>query len=237
MIAQETTDLLGALNSAPACTVPAAKSVFLEGEAAVYFWAAYTGAQSGDVFSVIWVDPSGALEPAPSSTTINANETTGCINWSLAIAGAPPGADPGAWQAKMYHNGTLVTTQTFSVGASNTFVVTGQTMTATFYGDPSDVSWSFNCEPVTPQSTFQPSADRYLGVWFSYEGARSGDVFSFDWTYPNGTQWQTFDVTTEPSGTGCFAYWVSASAFEGGGWHVTVSRNGIKLFSLPFSVD
>jgi len=96
------------------CGAPAAQTTFKTTDADAWVWFAFTGAQTGDVFSVTWTQPDGQSDSYQPSTTLNFSGA-GCYVSPLAITGQAPASEPGKWQANVYRNGGLLFSQPFTI--------------------------------------------------------------------------------------------------------------------------
>jgi uncharacterized protein (TIGR03437 family) len=218
------------------CTAPAPAAIFLTTTPSVYAWFAFTGVQSGDVFSFNWIHPSGAVDSYQPSITMSFSGA-GCADAALNIAGSEIADDPGAWQVKVFRNGVPLFTLPFTVGTSNTFAVTSQMTAASV---PENSSGNLTCAAPAPQNVFQPTSPA-VWVWLAFEGAQIGDVLTVNWIHPSGAvdPYQP-SSTIGFNGSGCDASGISISgsepATDPGVWQVRVLRNGGVLFTLPFTI-
>ncbi|MBI4893525.1 MAG: hypothetical protein HY821_23085 [Acidobacteria bacterium] len=92
-------------------------------DTAVVLYFVVSGQQVGDVASVNYIQPNGAVY-APASgpwAPVASNETGGQLCYSdaaLEIAAANPALQAGQWSAKVYYNSTLIATLNFTIGSS-----------------------------------------------------------------------------------------------------------------------
>jgi hypothetical protein len=110
-------EVAGSLNTSAGgliCSAPVAQSSFGSTNPIVWVYFTYKGANQGDVLTANWIHPSGQLDPSQPSLTLNSNGG-GCAAAPLVLAGSEAGQDPGAWQVKLYRNGSLQFTLPFSV--------------------------------------------------------------------------------------------------------------------------
>ena len=224
----------GSLN----CTTPAAQTAFPTTSPSVWVYFTFSGAQTGDVFSFNWVHPSGQVDTSQPTITIPF-AGAGCAAEALAIQGAEAATEPGNWQVRVLHNNSLQFTLTFSiVAAAPSFTVTAKETAGSLVTDSNG-----NPEYCTmpPAKTSFTTADPFVWVWFTYNGVQTGDVFTFKWIHPSGQidpdqpSW-----TANFSGSGCTAWSFpiqgAEAATEPGNWQVQVFRNGVSLFTLPFTI-
>ena len=224
----------GSLN----CIAPAAQTSFPTSSPYAWLYMTFSGAQQGDVLSFNWVHPSGAVDSSQPTITLNFSGA-GCAAESFAIQGAAAASEPGTWQVRVFHNGTFQFSLSFSIVAqAASFSVTAKETAGSLITD-SNGNPEY-CSMPTPKTSFL-TTDPQVFVWFTYDGAVSGDVFTFQWIHPSGTvdSYQPTSVLNF-NGSGCTAWSFqiagAAPSNDPGTWQVQVLRNGSKLFSLPFVI-
>ncbi len=219
------------------CIPPVPQTSFSTADPYAWVYLTYAGAQKGDVLTFNWVHPSGNVDAAKPSVTLQTS--AGCAAESFAIQGAESATEPGNWQVRVSRNGTLQFTLTFSiVAAAPAFTVTAKETAGALVND-SNGNPDYCAVPVA-KTTFA-ATDPDAWVWFSYNGAQSGDVFSFHWIHPSGKLDASQPSTVlNFSGSGCTAWSFpilgAEAATEPGNWQVQVFRNGASLFTLPFTI-
>jgi len=220
------------------CIAPAAQNSFSNSATSAYVYLTYVGAQPGDVLTFNWVHPSGQVDATQPKVTLKAGGS-GCAAAALAIQGQEPASEPGTWQVRVLYNNTLQFTLAFSIVAPpSSFVVTAKETAGSLITDTNG----------NPEYCTMPAAktgflttDAAAWVWFTFNGAQVGDVFTFHWIHPSGSldSFQPTEVLNF-SGSGCTA-WPLQIAGTGvinipGKWQVAVLRNGVQLFTLPFTI-
>ena len=97
----------------------------------------------------------------------------------------------------------------------------------------------FCATPVTKTAFL--TTDDSVGVWFTFDRGRPGDVLLVQWIHPTGApDAGQPTVTLDYTGSGCYAWFMGikgqAPASEPGTWAVRLAVNGIVAFTLPFSI-
>ncbi|HLY18324.1 MAG TPA: choice-of-anchor tandem repeat GloVer-containing protein [Bryobacteraceae bacterium] len=98
------------------CAVPIAQNVFQPTDPAVWVWFSFNGGQTGDVLTVSWIKPSGAVYLQSQSATITFNGSS-CWAAGIYIGGHEPATDPGTWHVSVFRNGGSLFTLPFTVTA------------------------------------------------------------------------------------------------------------------------
>ncbi len=94
------------------CTAPVSATTFPATQPFVYVYFTYNNVALGDVFTYDWIQPSGALDGTPPTSTLSFSGS-GCSDYSLGIAGQLPASEPGTWQVRVLRNGSPVFTLPF----------------------------------------------------------------------------------------------------------------------------
>jgi len=214
------------------CGVPAAKYNFTPSDAQAYQWTLVSGANVGDVLRWEFVQPSGAIyfQTQTSPLTFSGNV---CFSASIFIAGQAAALLPGAWQTRVFYNGSLLLTENFTLGpASAPVTITDHQITGGPIPD--------NCVTPVAKSTFAPTDERAY-QWIFLSGIRTGDVVRWEFIQPSGAVYQAQEFTVNFSGnTGCF--WSSIAiagqpaALLPGNWQVRVLFNTAPILTENFTI-
>ncbi|MBS1791708.1 MAG: VCBS repeat-containing protein [Acidobacteria bacterium] len=103
--------------STTGCSLPPPKANFASTEARVYEWFYVLNPQVGDLIRWEFVQPNGTIYNSVERTNNFTGET--CAWAWIDIAGQAAAALPGAWQVRVYWNGALLATDSFSILAVN----------------------------------------------------------------------------------------------------------------------
>jgi uncharacterized protein (TIGR03437 family) len=235
---QETAASVPSNNGILTCIAPPAQTSFATTAADAWVYFTFDGAQQGDVLEFNWVHPSGKVDASEPTITLNFSGP-GCAAQPFPIQGAEAATEPGNWQVRVSRNNVLQFALTFSIVApAPAFAVTAKETAGALVTD-SNGNPEYCSMP--PAKTAFLSTDPVVWVWFTFNGADSGDVFAFHWIHPSG-QVDTYQPTTvlNFSGAGCVAWDFGIAGAEAGtepgNWQVQVFRNGASLFTLPFTI-
>ena len=105
-----------AANGSLECNMPASATSFPATEAYMYIYFTFNNVTLGDVFTYDWIQPSGALDGNPPTSTLSFSGS-GCSAWSLGVAGQLPASEPGTWQIRVLRNGSPAFTLPFIIGS------------------------------------------------------------------------------------------------------------------------
>ena len=92
---------------------PAPRSSFSSADPSVYYWVSAGGANQGDVVRWEWVRPNGSVYVSSQLTLAYSGGV--CFWAGVTIAGQPPASSPGVWQVRLYYNGALLHTDSFTI--------------------------------------------------------------------------------------------------------------------------
>jgi len=235
---QETAASVVSSNGSLNCVTPAAQTSFATTAPYAWVYLTFQGAQKGDVLEFSWVHPSGKVDASQPDISLNFSGA-GCAAEPFAIQGAEAATEPGNWQVRVSRNNALQFTLTFSiVAAAPPFAVTAKETAGSLVTD-SNGNPEY-CTMPGAKTSFS-TADPFVWVWFTFNGASSGDVFAFHWIHPSGKVDSDQPSTVLSfSGSGCvawsFAIEGAEAATEPGNWQVQVFRNGASVFTLPFTI-
>lgn len=100
-----------------ACEPPVAKASFAPTDAQAIQWTFVSGFQNGAVIRWEWVQPNGTIYTQHEAPVNNPNSHV-CFWNGIEIAGQPAASLPGNWQVRVFYNGTLLTTDNFTITAA-----------------------------------------------------------------------------------------------------------------------
>jgi len=95
---------------------PQAKTSFSPTDARVYQFTSGNGARIGDLVRWEFVQPNGTIHLTQNYTSTFAGDI--CFWAPMNIAGAPAASLLGNWQVRVFHNGTLIVTDNFTITQS-----------------------------------------------------------------------------------------------------------------------
>jgi uncharacterized protein (TIGR03437 family) len=126
---------------------------------------------------------------------------------------------------------------TIAVAAGPAFAITSQEIAGSVL---TNGTGALTCSAPPAKASFL-TTDPVVWVYFTYSGARDGDVLSANWLYPSGqTDASQPSLTLNQSGNGCAAAPLTISGTEvaqdPGNWQVKIFRNGTFQFALPFTI-
>jgi len=201
------------------------------------------------------VDGKPATAPVPRPV-LPVTVFIGGVSATIAYAGSAPGEVEGLMQinavipAGAYGASVPIVVQvgtaqsqtgtTIAVAPPNSgFTVTSQFTTA---APPEDSSGNLLCNTTPVAKNAFLTTDPTVWVWFTFNGAVNGDVLTFNWIHPSGAVDSNQPNLAIPfNGSGCAAYPFSISgheaATEPGNWQIVVLRDGVRQFSLTFSIS
>lgn len=208
------------------CSPPAPKTAFAPTDARAYQWTLVSGAAIGDTVSWDFRRPDGSSYFTSNITlTINGNV---CFWAFINIAGTPAASLTGTWEARVIYNGTLLTSETFTI-RNDTVVLTDHRVTGS---TPDNV-----CSAPPTKTSFAPTDPRVY-QWILVSGAVSGDRVRWEFVQPNGSVYASSNTLTLTAG-GSRCFWVSIdiagqpAATLPGTWRVRVIYNDIPLLAAP----
>jgi hypothetical protein len=239
------------------CAQPPFESSFTTTDRSAGVWFTFNNGQVGDVFTVTWIHPSGAVDQQQSTITLT-SAGSGCYAAFLAINPPKvllgpintqhlPGSnqasggetDTGNWHVRVQRNGSPLFSLPFylvnPVTAAASFGLTNILTTAT------PPAATMPCHTPAVQSQFNNS-DTGAWVWFAFNGAQAGDVLSVNWVHPDKTIDSLQPSTMLPSNLpGCLYFSLpikgGTAPLTPGEWYVSLLLNGSQIFSLPFYVN
>lgn len=100
-----------------ACDPPVAKTSFAATDAQAIQWTFVSGFQNGAVIRWEWVQPNGTIYRQQEAPVNNPNPHV-CFWDGMSIAGQAAANLPGNWQVRVFYNGTLLTTDNFTLTAA-----------------------------------------------------------------------------------------------------------------------
>ena len=224
---------------ATGCVVPPAVSSFLTTDNTIYlyFEAAVT---TSDNLTNDWLGPNGTKVAGGSWDPGSGNYCfTGA---SLNIANTPANL-LGSWQARVFDNGTLLFSVSFTInpqgntGPSTLTVSNMETTSALITNSSGNADF---CATPILKTAFQ-TTDASVGVWFTFDKGQLGDVLTINWIHPSGAidSYQP-SATLNFTGSGCYAWFLSINgqqpSKEPGAWQVSALVNGFTVFTLPFTI-
>jgi uncharacterized protein (TIGR03437 family) len=126
---------------------------------------------------------------------------------------------------------------TIAVAAGPAFAITSQEIAGSVL---TNGTGALTCSAPPAKASFL-TTDPVVWVYFTYSGARDGDVLSANWLHPSGqTDASQPSLTLNQSGNGCAAAPLTISGTEvaqdPGNWQVKIFRNGTFQFALPFTI-
>jgi uncharacterized protein (TIGR03437 family) len=238
VVSKETAASVTTSNGTLSCIAPPSQTSFASTAPDAWVYLTFDGAQQGDVLEFNWVHPSGKVDPSQPAITLNFSGP-GCAAQPFPIQGAEAATEPGNWQVRVSRNNVLQFTLTFSIVApAPAFAVTAKETAGALVTD-SNGNPEYCAMP--PAKSIFLTTDPFVWVWFTFNGAHSGDAFAFHWIHPSGKV-DTYQPSTvlNFSGAGCMAWGFkiqgAEAATEPGNWQVQVFRNGASLFTLPFTI-
>jgi hypothetical protein len=214
------------------CVAPLAKYNFTPTDTQAYQWVLVSGANVGDVVRWEFVQPGGTIYFQTQTQPLTFSGSV-CFSASIFIAGRTPASLPGAWQTRVFYNGSLLLTENFNIGpAGGAVTITDHKMSGGPIPD--------NCVAPAAKSTFA-TTDALAYQWIFLSGIRTGDVIRWEFVQPNGTPYQATEFTVNFSGpTGCF--WASIAiagqtpATLPGNWQVRVLFNTAQILTENFTI-
>jgi hypothetical protein len=224
------------------CAQPTPKTSFLTTDSSVGVWFTFNNGKSGDVLLINWIEPSGAVYPSQPTATLNSSGSF-CYAWFLPIRGSEPTTEPGNWQVRLLLNGSPVFTLPFALvappAANSRLTITNKETTAALITNSSGNA-NFCAQPA-PKTSFL-TTDPSVGVWFTFNNGKSGDVLLINWIQPSGAVYPSQPTATlNSSGSFCYAWFLpirgSEPAIEPGTWQARVLYNGSLAFSLAFTIE
>lgn len=203
------------------CVVPTAATSFLTTDNTVYLFFEAT-ISTGDSLTSNWLAPDGTVIPGIDWAS---DSGAFCFPGASLSIGNLPESQLGSWQARVYDNGNLLFTISFTVTGFSNQVVTTQAPPAT------------GCVRPTAATSFA-TTDNTVYLYFEATISNS-DSLSSNWLAPDGTvvpgiKW------AQNSGNFCFPGASlsvgSLAASQLGSWQARVYDNGRPFFSVPFTV-
>jgi hypothetical protein len=125
---------------------------------------------------------------------------------------------------------------TIAVAGNPAFAITSQEIV----GSVVVGSAGLTCSAPPAKSTFS-SSDPVVWVYFTYNGAQTGDLLTANWLHPSG-QVDAYQpsLALSSSGSGCAAAPLTIASGDAGqdpgSWQVKLFRNGAFEFALPFTI-
>ena len=166
------------------CTPPVSKTAFAPTDARAYHWALVSGAVVGDTVTWDFRQPDGSSHFTTNITlSISGNV---CFWGFINIAGTPAASLLGTWEARLIYNGTLLTSDTFTIRA-DTVVLTDHRITGS---TPDNL-----CTAPPVKTSFAPT-DARVYQWTSVSGARAGDRVRWEFVQPNGSVYAASNTLT-----------------------------------------
>ena len=208
------------------CNPPTSKTAFAPTDARAYNWVLVSGAAAGDTVSWDFRQPDGS-----SFFTTNLTLTISgsvCFWAYINIAGTPAASLLGTWEVRLTYNGTLLTSDTFTI-RNDTVVLTDHRIT----GSTPDN----NCTAPPSKTSFAPT-DARVYQWTSVSDSRNGDRVRWEFVQPNGSVYATSSTLTL-NGDGSRCFWVSIdiagqpAATLLGTWRVRLYYNDLPLLPTP----
>jgi len=188
-----------------------------------------------------------SLPVAPVTVTIggvaavvqSANAAFGEVSGIMQITAVIPPAASGSAVPVVVQVGSGMSQSgvTIAVAAGSAFSITSEELA----GSVNTASiGELACLAPPAQSSFQSTAP-IVWLYFTYTGARAGDVLTANWLHPSGqVDPSQPSLTLGNSGSGCAAAPLvlagSEAAQDPGNWQVKLFRNGSLQFTLPFTI-
>lgn len=121
--------------------------------------------------------------------------------------------------------------------AATAFAITSETVAGSVL---TTSSGGLQCSAPPVKTSFL-ATDATAWVFFTFNGAQSGDLLTTNWVHPSGqADPNQPSLTLNYSGSGCAAAPLTIAATEAsqdsGTWQVKVYRNGQLEFALPFTI-
>jgi hypothetical protein len=224
------------------CARPVPRSTFSTTDPSVGVWFTFDNGKIGDVLKINWVHPSGVVDSSQPTATLGSNGSF-CYAWFLPISGNEAETEPGFWQVRLLVNGSLVFSLPFTIAAppaanSTLTITTKETTAALITNGSGNADFCAHPAPKTSFLTTDPS----VGVWFTFNNGKSGDVLLINWIQPSGAVYPSQPTATlSSSGSFCYAWFLPISGSEPptepGNWQVRLLLNGSLAFSLAFTIE
>ena len=213
------------------CAVPTTVTSFRTTDRTVNVWFTFDKGSTGDVLTINWIHPSGAVDASRPTTTLSSGGSY-CFEYGLAIVNSEPATEPGTWHVVLLVNGSQVFSLPFTLTGP---AVTNEVLTGTnpFAND--------TCAVPVPKTNFL-TWDQDVQFWFAFEHLSAGDKFTINWIHPSGmvdAQHQLYGMSTG-AGSGCAGGILlikgNEAAAETGIWNVSVLINGSVVSRVPFVI-
>ncbi|MGH9847117.1 MAG: BACON domain-containing protein, partial [Blastocatellia bacterium] len=212
------------------CVTPPPKFNFATTDARAYQWTRFSSVRIGDVVRGDVIQPDGSNYDSTQATfDFNGNN---CVwaEFELDIAGTPVASLPGNWQIRIFFNGALVLTESFTIGPQSIRVLNHK-MT----GGPIPT----NCATPAPKFNFA-STDARAYQWTFYAGARAGDFVKVDYIRPDGTLYYSDQGNLNNSGNVCVFSWIDIAgqlaASLPGNWQARVFYGSTQVLTEDFTI-
>lgn len=212
--------------TATGCPRPDPVTTFLLTDDKVGLWFIARGTQKGDLATVQWIAPDGAVRTTSTFSPI-AESGDYCMAGSMDLSDLPSSA-AGAWRARILWAGVEVAIVNFTVNPGVRLTDVRTSLAAP----------GASCTAPRAADKFR-SSDSRIYAYFLNSNARTGDIPSIRWIKPDGTEFRVNKWNPVPSNGGrCYWDWLDTERITGenifGVWTVEILWNDRPMSTLKF---